>query len=192
MTALLILGILFPAISLLTLIASLFEWWKHKKHSSPIFIPFIGPVLLTFWVISFVKHLWLIPIVWVCDVGTVAFIIAIPRLLSDWWNACSFTRILNLHSSSGIQSAQLSFHTTGRYLLQKKWHHPPGKYGTICVGDAGAFTRTGDIIEMKSDWGWSRTMRFISDGHYLVSEEVSVKDKNPDYSIANWTFENKS
>ena len=188
----LVLGILFPAISFLTSIASLYEWWKHKKHSSPIYIPFIGPILLTFWVIGSDKHLWLIPIVWVCDVGTVAFIIVIPRLVSDWWNTCSFTRILNLHSSSGIQTAQLSFHTTGYYFLQKKWHHPSGEYGTISVGDIGTFTRTGDIIEMKSTWGWSRTIRLISDGYYLVSVEVNVKDKSPDYSIINWTFENKS
>lgn len=192
MTVLLVLGLLFPVISCLSTIISLIDRWKHKKHSSPLYIPFIGPVLLTIWIISSHSHLWLVLIAWICDIGTIAFMIASPRLILDWWNTCSFTRILNLHSSYGIQRAKLSFHSTGRYFLHKEWHHPPGEYGTISVGDGGHFVRKGDVIEMTSDWGWSRKIHLISDNCFKVIEEINVRDKNPDYSISNWTFEKRN
>jgi hypothetical protein len=186
----LVLGLIFPIISLLSGIGCLTSWWKRNyQDHPPIFIPIIGPVLLTFWILHSNKPLWLIPIVWICDVGTIAFIIAIPRLISDWWNTCSFTSILNLHSSSGIQTVILSFHSTGHYLLQKKWNRPAGETGVIELGEVGSFTRTGEIIEMKSIHGWSRQILFTKDGHYHVNEKNSITNIHPDYSIDNWIFE---
>jgi len=85
MASLLFFGLLFPIISWLTTIGCYYKWLKYKKHSSAIYIPFIGPVLLTIWVCGAEKPWWLIPIVWICDIGTVSFIYVIPRLISDWW-----------------------------------------------------------------------------------------------------------
>lgn len=189
MTILLILGLLFLVLSLLTTIISYYDWFKHNKHTSPFYVPFVGPVLLAIWIFGTHKPLWLIPIVLVCDIGTDAFIIATPRLFMDWWNTCSFTRILNLHGSAGIQTATLTFHSTGRYYLSKEWHRSSPEPGPISVGDIGSFARKGDIIEMKSDWGWLRKIRLVSDGRFAVIEEVDVREKEPDYSIANWTFD---
>jgi hypothetical protein len=114
-------GIIFPCLSLLTGITSLVCYWRFKTHSSAIFIPFIGPLCLSALVVCFAKPLWLIPIVWVTDIGTLAFVWISPRLIADWWNVSGFTRILTLRGSRGVQSAILTLHSTGHYLLTKSW-----------------------------------------------------------------------
>ena len=86
LTCLLIAGLLFPMISLLSGAGSLLHQWRHKSYASPVFIPFVGPLLLTIWVISAHKPLGLIALAWVCDIGTVAFLAAGPRLVKDWWH----------------------------------------------------------------------------------------------------------
>lgn len=155
----LVAGLLFPVLSLLTGIASLIDRWKREKHSSPVFIPVIGPALLTAWVVLSHYPFWLIPVVWVGDIGTMAFLIISPRLISEWWDTCSYTRILNLHGINENQSAQLSFHATGRYLLRKKWQRPPDEVGIVSLGELGSFTRAQDLLEMKADHGVVATPR---------------------------------
>jgi len=185
----LVVGLLFPVISLLTGIASLIERWKRKKHSSPVFIPVIGPALLTAWVVLSHYPFWLVPVVWVGDIGTMAFLIMSPRLISEWWDTCFYTRILNLHGTNENQSAQLSFHATGRYLLRKKWQRPPDDVGIVSLGELGSFTRAQDMLEMKADHGWSRQLITASDGRFRVSEDKDVAEEHRDYSIAGWEFE---
>jgi len=109
---LLIAGVIFPAISLLTGIGSLLYQWRHKKYASPVFIPFVGPLLLTSWVILAHKALWFVAIAWVADIGTIAFLAVSPRLIRDCWHTSSFTRILSLNGSQDNQSAIITLHTT--------------------------------------------------------------------------------
>jgi hypothetical protein len=93
-------GLIFPVISLLTGIASLITQWRYKKYASPVFVPFIGPLLLSGVIAINGKHLWLIPIVWIADIGTVAFLCATPRLIAEWWAVSRFTQILGLKGTS--------------------------------------------------------------------------------------------
>ena len=68
-----IVGAFFPALSWLTGVASYLSWRLHEKHSSPVFVPFVGPIVLTWWVLSAHKPLWAIPLIWLCDLGTIGF-----------------------------------------------------------------------------------------------------------------------
>ena len=108
LTALLIAGLIFPALSLATAIGSLLTQWRHKKHSSPAFVPLIGPVLLTAWVILAHKSPWLIALFWITDLGTVALLAASPRLISEWWKTSTLTRILTLKGTWDEQDAILT------------------------------------------------------------------------------------
>jgi hypothetical protein len=184
-------GLLFPLLSILTGIAVLIDRWRGKKHSSPVFIPFIGPALLTAWVMLSHYPLWLIPIVWVGDIGTVAFLIISPKLLSQWWDTCSHTRVLCLHGVNGNQSAELSFHSTGRYHLRKKWQRPPNECGIVSLGELGTFTRTPDAFEMKADHGCSRQLSPVSEGRFQVRAEAELADAYRDYSIVGWEFDQR-
>jgi len=90
LSSLLVAGLIFPVISLLTTMGSLASQWRQKKYSSPVFIPFIGPVLLTSWVVFAHKPLWFVAIVWLADIGTLAFLAVSPQLIRDWWHRSSF------------------------------------------------------------------------------------------------------
>ncbi len=128
----LVIGLLFPAISLLTGIGSFVVHWRHKRHSSPLFVPFVGPILLTLWLLLTKKPLWLVPVVWVLDIGTLAFLAIGPRLIADWWRVSSFTKILTLRGARDIQTAIITLHSTGHYVLFKSC-------GIASLGEPGVF-----------------------------------------------------
>lgn len=86
---------------------------------SPIFIPFIGPIILTNWILRNGMPLWIVPIVWIGDVGTLAFLSELPSLTREWWQTCNYTKIATLRGSHGAESVVITFHSTGRYLFLK-------------------------------------------------------------------------
>ncbi len=185
----LLIGLLFPAISLITTIGCIIAWYKHKKHCSPVFIPFIGPICLTIWIIGTSRAIWLIPIAWICDIGTLAFLYVTPRLIKDWWNTCSFTRVIKIHSLKANQTASISFHSTGRYLLHKEWKRSKGETGITSLGEVGVYTKIDNNFELISDDGWKRSLKLGHDGKLLVIEDEIVSREHQSYSIADWNFE---
>ncbi len=185
---LLIAGLIFPLVSLLTEIGSLVCQWHQKKHSSPVFVPFVGPVLLTSWVIAAHKPLWSIGIVWVADIGTLAFLVASRQLLRDWWHTCSFTRILALNGSQDSQSAIITLHSTGHYLLKKSWTRPPGQTGVMGLGEPGTFTQRGDRYELISHVGLRRLLQKTDERAYRVEKEELPKEDLHDYSLSGWVL----
>jgi len=178
-------GIAFTCLSLLTGISSLVHSWRFKKHTSPIFIPLIGPLCLSGLVIHFGKPLWLIPIAWIADVGTVAFLLVIPYLIADWWNVSGFTRILMLHGSQGVQSAVLTLHSTGHYALKKSWQ---GEFGIGALGEPGTYRRTENGFELVAHHGLRRFLRTAANGTYLVEESHADAAADGNSSLKDWTL----
>src|SRR5271169_3174926 len=88
---LLVTGLLFPSISLLSGLISLFSSTR-EKHVSPVFVPLVGPTLLSWWIAREGITPWAFPVVWICDIGTVAFLCAAPPLFRDFWQTSAFTR----------------------------------------------------------------------------------------------------
>ena len=78
-------GLFFPAVSLVTSILSLVTRWWSDRYASPVFIPFIGPLLLTCWVFVAGHSCWGIPVVWLFDLGTIRFLIAMFRFVGPRW-----------------------------------------------------------------------------------------------------------
>jgi hypothetical protein len=185
---LLIAGLIFPMISLLTVIASLVYQWRQKRRSSPVFIPLVGPVLLTSWVVSAHKPLWIIAIVWGADIGTLAFLAASPKLLRDWWRTSSFTRFLALNGNKDNQSAFITLHSSGHYLLKKSWARPPGQTGIAGLGEPGTFSQLGDRYELTSHVGLRRLIQKTDEGAYRVEEEELPKEGLRDYSLIGWVL----
>lgn len=182
-------GIATPFLSLLTGLISLIHYWRFKSHASPIFIPLIGPLCLSGLVLYFGKPLWLIPIVWITDVGTVAFLWMSPRTITDWWNVSALTRILNLRGSQGIQSAVLTLHSTGHYFLKKSWERSPGEWGICGLGESGTYRRTESGFDLVAHHGLCRTLRTAANGTYLVEEEQSDAASGGDSSLKDWTLQ---
>lgn len=185
---LLVVGLIFPALSLFTEMASLWDRWRHQKHSSPVFIPFIGPILLTSWVLIDHNPLWWIPFVWIADIGTMAFLVISPRLIADWWHISSFTRILTLRGDHDIQSAIITLHSSGHYLLKKSWNRPPGQIGIVALGEPGTFIQTENQYELTSDLGLHRILRKTLEGTYRVEQDQRDNESLQNYLLHGWVF----
>jgi len=130
---LLIVGLFFPTISLLSFIASLLQAAIAKKNSSGIYVPIIGPVLLDFWLLSVDRPYWMLALPWIADIGTVFFAIAAPRLVTEVWQTSGFTRLFSLTGTQANQSVEISFHKGGHYQLIKRWARPEGQLGIIAI-----------------------------------------------------------
>jgi hypothetical protein len=183
----LIAGILLLALNLLSVGASFLAWKMHGKHSSPAVIPFGGPIVLTMWVLNTHRPSWAILLVWCCDAGTIACLIAAPKLFSSWWQTSSYTKILALHGSAGNQRATLTIHSTGRYHLEKYWQRPLGERGVVQGGEVGSASETHGSYLLQPDGGGSRKLEPMPDGSFQIADE-SLPDLTRQYSIANWHF----
>lgn len=181
---------IFPVISLLSGIASLLDRWRHKKHSSPVFVPLVGPILLTIWVILAGKPFWFIAVVWVADIGTLAFFAVSPKLLIDYWRTSPFTKILTLTGSRENQTATVTLHSTGYYLLKKSWKRRTGEAGIVELAEPGTFTQTGDCYELISYTGLHRILRKRGTDAFLVEEEASENEGFRNYSLNQWMLRN--
>lgn len=186
--ALLISGLLFPALSWITFAAAVPTRWSTGRHASPIFIPLVGPVLLTCWVLLFRGSWWLIPTVWIADVGTLAFAIVIPRLFREWWEVSSFTRILTLRGGRGIRTVVLTFHSTGHYLLQQSWNRGPGELGIVGLSETGTFSQNSEQFDLRAHHGLQRQLQPQGDGRFVVQEHPPLADDLLEHALDGWTL----
>lgn len=189
--ALLIVGAFFPALSLYSGVGSFLAWRLHKKHSSPAFVPFVGPIVLSKWVLSAHKPLWVLPLVWLSDLGTIAFLWVLPRLISEAQKTSASTRVAVFEGTEGAQSAVISIHSTGRYLLEKKGRlekkQRPGKFLAWELGELGDAAEDKGTYLLKADHGWSRTLQPAPEG-FLHCLEDQLPEHARSHSIANWRF----
>jgi hypothetical protein len=192
-SALLGFGILFPALSLITLVAARWTSWRTGRNVSAVLIPFIGPILLTSAVLLEDWSYWLIPVFWAGDLGTIAFLIALPQLFSEWWQTSRFTCCLTLHGNQGIESAILTLHTGGHYFVEKAWRRSPDVPGIIGLGEFGTYVKAGDNYELTAHFGLRRTLTCVGDttnpSAFAVTELTELKENQKDYSLAGWTLQ---
>ena len=174
-------GLLFPAISLLSFIASTLQSVMSKKHSSGIYVPLIGPVLLDYWLLSVEGQHWMLAVPWLVDIGTIFFAIATPRLALEIWNTSRFTRLFRLTGTKENQSVEISFHKGGHYILQKRWMRPEGQVGVVAVGEPGTYIEEPGLLMLTSHTG--RVRRITNDGQIYV---VQDSDSPEDYKVSDW------
>jgi hypothetical protein len=188
-TILLVFCLIFPTISWLTLVLS---WWtkrRTKRNCSAVLVPYVGPVLLTCWVVQTQRSMWLIPVVWLLDAGTLIFSLVLPRLVAEWWRVSSFTRILVLRGLHEGAKATLSFHSSGYYLLQKEW-----KLDSRPVAHPIDLSVVGKYETTENGYCLCEPL------HSLVrktnAEEYCVEEEHPtpealDASLHGWTLQRK-
>lgn len=170
-------GLLFPALSVVTCIASAATGRSGGRHASPVCIPLIGPVLLTQWILSSGHPSWAIPLVWLLDPGTVLLVLVLPRLIREGWRISVFTRVLTLRGAHGLQSVVLTLQRGGWYRLRKSWRRPPGECGIVELSEAGCYTDGGTQLILESENGRQRRLLRTPDGAFVVQE---TQDPNVD------------
>lgn len=177
---------MFPTLSLLTFLGSIATRLIRNRYVSPVLIPFVGPVLLTCWVLVAEKTYWVIPLVWLLDIGTTIFLLATPRLALDWWRTSSFTRLMTLRGSHGIETVLLTLHHQGRYHLQKSWKRSEGEPGIVGLGETGTFVDVGDSLMLESDQGLTRTLKRVDGNSFDVIETDAAQPELRNDSLHGW------
>ncbi len=185
-TTLLIAGLIFPILSLLTCIASLVIRWGNNRYSSPVFIPFVGPMLLTWWVFVAGQTRWLIPLVWLVDLGTIAFLFVLPRMTREWWQLSVFTRLMTLRGSHGIEKVILTLHQGGRYFLKKSWDRSHGELGIVGLGETGTFIDDGEWLKLESHHGLTRRLQRADTNAFDVAEPDTAMPELQNFSLHGW------
>jgi hypothetical protein len=182
-------GLFFPALSLLTVLASVVTRWRSGRHASAALVPFVGPVLLTCWILLRDYSSWFILLVWLSDMGTVMFLAVLPWLIREWWRTSVFTRTMILHGTQGIQRAVITIHSSGRYLLKKSWDRPSSETGIVGLGEPGSFVADGEAVTLVSDHGLRRKLRRVTRDAYDVEEPEEDRPELRDYSLRGWRLE---
>lgn len=184
--SLLVAGLIFPTLSALTLLASLATRWRTGRFVSPVFIPGVGPLLLSGWLYVAGKSWWYLPLVWFSDVGTLAMLAAIPALLVEWWHYSAFTRLRTLVGSCGIERAKLTLHRGRRYYLNKNWERARGELGIVALGETGVYHEENGVLVLQSDHGLVRRLSTTDGVGFQVAEDLHQRPDLNNYSLDGW------
>jgi hypothetical protein len=183
-TTLLIIGLFFPVLSWVTAAVTSVHYLMTRRYASPILIPFVGPIFLTGWIFGVGYSPWWIPAVWLLDLGTVAFSVAMPQIIRDEWRTSRFTLTKTLRGTSGNESVILTLHRD-RYVLRKSWMQD-GASGLSGLGEPGTFIDHGDRIELVAHHGRKRELLRLDDESYRVVE-LDARPRNDDNaSLDDW------
>jgi hypothetical protein len=173
-------GLLFPLISWITFLLSV---WTARagRHSSGVYVPFVGPVLLDVWLAGAAAPGWSLILPWILDIGTLFFFAWLPRLGKELWETSRFTRVITLNGAQGNQTAEFSFHRGGNYQLWIRWQRAPGELGLLAVGDPGTFVKRDRQLELISHTGRERAL--VATGDAYVVNDTGPQDH---YHLQGW------
>jgi hypothetical protein len=181
-TLLLAIGLLFPAISWLTLIAGYLHYKWHGGSSSGVYVPFVGPVLLDLWLLSRGELAWTLLIPWLADVGTLFFLVALTRFARDAWQTSRFTRLLLLSGEHSDARVEISLHKGGHYVLRKNWNpeapsHSSTGYRPVSLGEPGVCEEVTGGWRLTSHAGrvWL-LLRNEGSGYVVSDKAVATRD----------------
>ncbi len=191
---LLVFGLLPPLITYASVTAAWWFSWRHGGHASAIYIPFLGPILLTSWIVLDDRPLfWLIPAVWIGDLGTVVFLIHIPGMVRELWHTSWFTLVLKLHGEKGIETATLTLHAGGHYILWKRWARQKDELGIVELSEPGTFIQLGNNYELTAHFGLRRLVHLVEEKEgeqsYLVNEETLQGYE--EHSLSGWMLKSR-
>ena len=185
--ALLIIGLIFPLLSWLTLVTGAIQARSTGRGSSGVYIPFIGPILIDIWLLGVGAPPWALIIPWIADIGTVFFLWVLPQMVVDAWRTSRFTRTFLFVGIQGNQTVEISLHKGGQYVLKKQWQRPQNECGITGLGEPGTFEQDGDQFTLTSHTGWTRVIRREADG-FLIADHESEGD----YQVDGWKLQNQT
>ena len=174
----LIIGCIFPALSWITFIGSFRSDKVTGKHSSPIFIPIIGPVLINLWSLELAQPLWVYIVPWILDIGTLSFAYILPSLFKETWQFSKFTKLMAVVSQRDNQTVKLSLQKNNSYIIRYSWSREDGELGILAMNDFGSFEKIEENkFLLTSHTGKARLLKKIND-EYHCSDKESEGDSN--------------
>lgn len=164
-------GLLFPVISWVT-----YPWaqWTSRitgRHCSAVLVPFIGPISLTLWLWVTSHSLWLIPLVWILDLGTVLFLwVFLWKVPCDWIHERR-TCIVRFQGKRGRHTVKLSLYEDGNYILEHIWRLSLRELGVTSSREIGRFSKLGDEFELVSQDNTIRILRGTAEKDFELIEK---------------------
>lgn len=131
------------------------NWWSvlqsyitKRFHSS---VPLFGAALLG---IGMMLNPTTRPYAWsalILDYGTLAFLIASPRMIREAWNTSRFNLLCEYLGQAGMKTVHLRLFRRSIFTIRIQLHRPPGETGLIGTGTIGTWKREGTQL-LLSTW----------------------------------------
>jgi len=128
--------------------------YSTKRFCSP--VPFVGAILLG------AGMLLLPPTRLYCwsalffDYGTLAFLIALPRLGREFWNTSRLNLLNEYIGQTGKKMACLRLFKKGVFTIRLNITRRPNEPGLVSTGLIGTWERSGDQIQLTTNQGAAR------------------------------------
>jgi hypothetical protein len=127
-------------------------WWLYlsyhtKRNYSP--VPFFGAALLGIGMFNIPVTR---PLCWmavVLDYGTLAFIMASPRLAQELWNTSCFNLVREYSGQAGIKTVYLRLFRRGIFTIRLEVKLPPAVCGLSSRGNVGTWQRDGTRLKLQ-------------------------------------------
>lgn len=119
-----------------------------RFHSS---VPFFGALFLA---AGMLLNPATRPYAWsalILDYGTLAFLIASPRLIRDAWSTSRSNLLCEYLGEAGMKTVHLRLFRRGIFTIRLHLHRPPGECGLISTGTVGTWQRDGARLTLRTE-----------------------------------------
>jgi hypothetical protein len=145
------------AISLVVLggLIAVANWWSvissfrtKRFHSA---VPLLGAVLLGtgMFLLPATRPFCLIAVV--IDYGTLALLLASPRLVREVWSTSKFNLVSEYLGQAGMKTVYLRLFRRGVFTIRLQLHRPAGERGLVGTGTVGRWQRDGTRLTLRTE-----------------------------------------
>ncbi len=134
---------------------ALANWWSviwsnvtKRFHSA---VPFVGAALLGAGMLMLPTtraYTWTALIL---DYGTLAFLLASPRLIREVWSTSHINLICEYLGEKGMKTVHLRLFRRGIFTIRLRLDRPPGECGLTSTGTIGTWQREGARLELHTE-----------------------------------------
>ena len=128
---------------------SVYQSYRTKRFHSA--IPFFGAAFLGLGMLIIPSTR---PYAWsalVLDYGTLAFLLASPKLAREAWNTSRFNLLFEYLGTAGMKTVHLRLFRQGIFTIRLQLHRPPGETGLVGTGTSGTWQHDGKSLKLATD-----------------------------------------
>jgi hypothetical protein len=174
------LGAFFSLMNWAYLLAAL----RSGRFHSP--IPLVGAICLGFGALLLPVFRWYAWAAVLLDIGTLAFLVALPRIAQELWATSRFNLLEEFVGQRGVTTVRLNLFRRGVFTLNWDRKRSPGEFGLIGMGNVGIWGKEMDMLVLRigdaravfrllpetSKEGWSQLVGFP---HCEENPELSLE-----------------
>ena len=165
-------------------------YWSYRTKRFHSAVPFFGAALLGVGM-SLIPTIR--PYAWsalILDYGTLAFLLASPRLIREFWNTSRFNLLCEYLGQAGMKTVHLRLFKRGIFTVRLELHRPPGECGLVGTGTIGTWKRDGTQLTLSTgkETAAFNTIQNSSAETLRQSEGFPSWEKSNELSLASIDF----